>query len=160
MVTDSPLENRYESVQVLRRSIRLAPIERLRPSSRESAAGLAYVAAALSCAAPPAPPRARSRALMLGTTYPPASAAAGARAAAARMSLRMVVPPLRRGLGDGRQRARGEERRDIVLGLQGDARRGLGVGRPVGEEVVGHRPRRAGHVVAGEERRHRAGAAG
>src|SRR5690349_21537626 len=58
---------------------------------RERAAGSAYVAAAESCAAWAAPAIARSRALTLGTTYPPASAAAGARKQRAAMRLRMFV---------------------------------------------------------------------
>src|SRR5438132_1479101 len=81
------------SVQVLRKSMSPRPKLTLSPSSLESAAGLAYVAAALSCAAMAEPDMARSRALVLGTMYPPASAAEGRAAARARMSLRMLVPP-------------------------------------------------------------------
>ena len=90
MVEVAPLVG---SVQVLRKSMRLTSAERLRPSSRASAAGSAYDAAASSCAACADPAIAMSRALMLGTTYPPAEAATGTRRAAmATKSLRMVVP--------------------------------------------------------------------
>src|SRR5438128_1691234 len=102
----------------------------------------------------------RSRALVLGTMYPPARAAEGRAAAMARMSLRMVVSPLRR---DARQRRVGigeEEGGGVVLRLQGDAASARAVGDPVGEEAMFHHSARAARAGAagadeGGERAHR-----
>src|ERR1041384_2797622 len=151
-------------------SRRLTSADTLSPSRRESAAGSEYVAPAESCAATPAPAIARSRALMLGTTYPPAKAAAGSMQRIATVRLRMVVSlflrPHRR-----RHRVRGEEGRHVTLRGSGERfqagadRAGRGPRRadaaPIDDDAVRHRSSagdrfghsdvavRAGHLAAG-----------
>src|SRR5437762_13682127 len=84
------------------------------------------------------PDMARSRALVLGTMYPPASAAEGRTAARARMSLRMVDSPLRRDAQERRVGVGEQEGGGIVLRLLGDAASAAAVGNPIAEEAVFH----------------------
>src|SRR5438105_15326580 len=62
----------------------------------------------------------RSRALMLGTTYPPARAAAGRRNRIATMRLRMVVVPFLRRVPAGRGIGAAEEGRHVALNGAGE----------------------------------------